>query len=267
MRTGSLNSTLFLVVILCISAQPAAAAAGPEWTITGMVHYLDDDDRRNTNNGIGGHVGIGTNFINRHAVEVATQYTKLDGTNVNPSVSQWSGTVDYRFRLARNTYLAPYLLLSAGYISNRFKDEALPNDNGLIAALGLGVVTPINRRIAVRTELRYRSDGSNSEQRYSEWILSAGLEFKLTRQKPAYRDSDGDSVVDERDRCEDTPAGADVDQFGCLTNVDADQDGVPDQLDMCAGTPAGASVDIHGCRTVEETLQPEPVEQPRSTTL
>ena len=58
-------------------------------------------------------------------------------------------------------------------------------------------------------------------------------------------DSDGDGVLDNRDQCADTPAGASVDSRGCPS--DSDGDGVPDGMDRCSTTVAGAAVDERGC--------------------
>lgn len=62
---------------------------------------------------------------------------------------------------------------------------------------------------------------------------------------PAVKDSDGDGVPDDRDRCPGTPRGAKVDAQGC--ELDSDGDGVVDRLDKCPNTPAGAKVDAQGC--------------------
>ena len=58
-------------------------------------------------------------------------------------------------------------------------------------------------------------------------------------------DSDGDGVVDEADKCPNTPRGITVDARGCPP--DSDGDGVPDYLDRCPGTPPGVAVDNSGC--------------------
>ena len=58
-------------------------------------------------------------------------------------------------------------------------------------------------------------------------------------------DTDKDGIVDDADKCADTPAGVAVDATGCPP--DADADGVGDYLDKCANTPAGAVVDDAGC--------------------
>ena len=62
---------------------------------------------------------------------------------------------------------------------------------------------------------------------------------------PPPKDSDGDGVYDDKDRCPDTPRGVKVDSVGCP--LDTDGDGVYDYLDKCPGTPAGARVDERGC--------------------
>ncbi|MEE8577389.1 MAG: OmpA family protein [candidate division Zixibacteria bacterium] len=61
------------------------------------------------------------------------------------------------------------------------------------------------------------------------------------------RDSDGDGVSDEIDRCYFTVRGAEVDRYGCPR--DSDHDGVSDGLDDCPGTLSAAigRVDIFGC--------------------
>ena len=58
-------------------------------------------------------------------------------------------------------------------------------------------------------------------------------------------DSDGDGVVDGQDRCPNTPAGRKVNAQGC--ELDSDGDGVVDALDKCPNTPAGQKVGANGC--------------------
>ncbi len=59
------------------------------------------------------------------------------------------------------------------------------------------------------------------------------------------KDSDGDGVPDDKDKCPGTPPGVAVDADGCPKYTDADD--VPDYLDQCPGTPAGVAVDEKGC--------------------
>ena len=59
------------------------------------------------------------------------------------------------------------------------------------------------------------------------------------------KDSDGDGVFDEADRCPNTPEGLSVDTQGCP--LDSDGDGVYDYEDQCPNTPKGVDVDTKGC--------------------
>jgi OOP family OmpA-OmpF porin len=76
------------------------------------------------------------------------------------------------------------------------------------------------------------------------FLASWGLNFAFGRAKPPV-DSDGDGVIDKKDKCPNTPTGATVDVNGCPS--DADGDGVLDGIDKCPDTPKGATVDRTGC--------------------
>ncbi|ODU00754.1 MAG: hypothetical protein ABS89_08470 [Thiobacillus sp. SCN 63-1177] len=64
-------------------------------------------------------------------------------------------------------------------------------------------------------------------------------------QEPKPVDSDGDGVVDGKDKCPGTPTGRKVNADGC--ELDSDGDGVVDGKDKCPATPAGRKVNADGC--------------------
>jgi hypothetical protein len=73
-------------------------------------------------------------------------------------------------------------------------------------------------------------------------------------EEAAIVDTDGDGVPDADDRCPGTPAGEQVDQFGCTQAqavLDDDNDGVLNASDTCPGTAAGATVDANGCSAAQ----------------
>jgi len=107
------------------------------------------------------------------------------------------------------------------------------------------------------------------------WLLVSGLVFAAAPsvnamtthkdpQAPCYRwpavDYDGDGVFDRTDRCNDTPHGCAVDEFGC--SIDSDHDGVCDGLDTCPETARGADVDEHGCSKDQHAARATPPAEP-----
>lgn len=91
------------------------------------------------------------------------------------------------------------------------------------------------------TSTDYLDDVSASSSNDSYYAAMIGISFALSSEV----DSDKDGVTDGYDQCPDTPAGVNVDQFGCP--VDSDNDGIPDYLDKCANTPINIVVDENGC--------------------
>lgn len=110
---------------------------------------------------------------------------------------------------------------------------------------GAGVRAEITDRVRMRVEMRdviQELDRPLGSGWTHHFIPTVGLEFVLAGK---VKDTDGDGVVDRKDRCADTPLGAMVDAGGCPT--DADGDGVWDGHDQCANTPKGIQVDAKGC--------------------
>jgi outer membrane protein OmpA-like peptidoglycan-associated protein len=78
---------------------------------------------------------------------------------------------------------------------------------------------------------------------FTNYGINIGLSLMLGS-KPV-PDSDGDGVLNNRDRCAGTPTGAQVDARGCP--ADTDGDGVANGVDRCPNTAVGALVDAAGC--------------------
>jgi outer membrane protein OmpA-like peptidoglycan-associated protein len=113
---------------------------------------------------------------------------------------------------------------------------------------GAGVRVGVAPDLLVRGDLVLSRNRSEREEpartvNLTNFGLSVGLSY-MVGSKPI-PDSDGDGILENRDRCPDTPAGAQVDGTGCPS--DSDADGVPDGVDRCANTAPGAEVNASGC--------------------
>jgi OOP family OmpA-OmpF porin len=139
---------------------------------------------------------------------------------------------------------------SAGWMRLALDRRALAVDRPVFAA-GLGQLFPVGDRAAVhwevRADLTMEDDGDPVRGALSQPSVLLGLTLRF----PEPRDRDRDGVLDARDACPGTPAGALVDAAGCP--LDEDYDGVADGLDRCPGTPRGAPVDPAGCSIVSDS--------------
>jgi OmpA-OmpF porin, OOP family len=123
---------------------------------------------------------------------------------------------------------------------------------GRLANYGLGLKYFLTENIGLRADVRHVldinvGDADRKHDVFNNLSYTAGLTFQVGgyREAPVIRDTDGDGVPDQFDRCPDTRLGVPVDGFGCP--LDSDNDGVPDFLDRCPQTPLGVEVDQHGC--------------------
>jgi outer membrane protein OmpA-like peptidoglycan-associated protein len=159
-----------------------------------------------------------------------------------------SGSVLYNILLAQNAWAH----LRAGGGSTKYDAPCVARPlaqtylcgsaNILLGGAGLRIgVTP---NVLIRGDLTLaRNSGDSAAQAFTNMGVSIGLSYMLGSKPIA--DSDGDGILENRDRCPDTPTGAQVDRTGCPS--DSDADGVPDGVDRCANTPPGASVNARGC--------------------
>jgi outer membrane protein OmpA-like peptidoglycan-associated protein len=109
---------------------------------------------------------------------------------------------------------------------------------------GVGLRFGLTPDLLLRGDLTLaRNSGKDTDTSFTNVGVSLGVSYMLGS-KPI-PDSDGDGILENKDRCPDTPTGAQVDGTGCPS--DSDADGVPDGVDRCANTAPGAEVDTTGC--------------------
>jgi penicillin-binding protein 1A len=111
-------------------------------------------------------------------------------------------------------------------------------------------------RITVCRSNGLRAVGGGTDGTYQEYFMEGTVPTGTCDVPKPPEDTDKDGVIDEDDKCADTPAGTKVDATGCPVEkdddttpsiVDTDGDGVADTDDTCADTPAGTKVDAKGC--------------------
>jgi len=235
---------------------------------------------------------VGWNFAPPYEVEL--QYYKGSGTNItevgstlvandaiylNQKNRTWTPTA-YTARFIINPRnerrrLKPYMQMGLGLLkwspSPSLDNAATGDTDSWLFSIGGG----IRYKLGAYTQLRAEFEDLYAiAEVYSNFHLNVGLTWVFGGGRPA--DTDGDGILDLKDRCPDTPAGALVDQHnGCPWDtdgdgvmegldmcpatrqgwpvddkgcpLDTDGDAVPDGIDLCADTPKGAIVDTNGC--------------------
>jgi outer membrane protein OmpA-like peptidoglycan-associated protein len=246
------------LLLLALSSSAAAQQRKYLFEVGAAGLYQSFDTATKLGGSAGGIGRIGVWLPMNFSVEAEGLFTspKSDVGNTSVGVRNLGISALYNILIGGSNSV----FLRAGLGSTKYGSEcpgvASPNDppcgssTALIGGLGFRVgVTPV---VMVRGDgllLRNKSKGQPNAsppvapRTVANFGASLGLSVMLGSRP--IQDADGDGVLDNRDRCPDTPAGATVDSRGCPS--DSDGDGVPDGIDRCPTTVAGASVDSRGC--------------------
>jgi outer membrane protein OmpA-like peptidoglycan-associated protein len=243
--------------VACVPPLPAAAQQARKYLVelsaAGVYHSFDGAAELDGAPGGVGRLGVWLplNF----SLEVEGGFAKPKSQTADPqgiSVKSFGVSALYNFLIGSRSSF--YLKAGAGSTkygsdcpsTTRAGDPICGSSGALLAGLGFRVgVTPT---VMIRAEGLFNRNKSNPpaplpSKSLSNFGISGGVSVMLGS-KPIL-DADGDGVLDNRDRCTDTPSGASVDARGCPS--DGDGDGVPDGVDRCPTTVAGAAVDSRGC--------------------
>ncbi len=172
----------------------------------------------------------------------------------------------------------PYVLAGAGY--ERVGHGTTRFDSNPFIQGGAGFKYLVNNAWALRFEAKVLQivGGDKVEKNEISTLFGFSIPFgTYAEPKPDIIDTDGDGVMDQLDKCPNTPKGTKVDGSGCKlpepvaktiikqiiepapmsfdnnecpvkTDLpDRDRDGVEDAIDQCPNTPCDFSVDKKGC--------------------
>ena len=211
--------------------------------------YQSFDSATNLKGAVGGLGRIGVWLPYNFSIEGEGMFTSSDtkDSGVGVGTRTFAASVLYNIPVGGDSWA--HLRLGGG--SSRFGDPPCPTEASTIICGssgafmgGAGLRVGLTPLLFVRGDATLiRNKAQRSDRNLTNFGMSIGVSYMLGS-KPI-SDSDGDGILENRDRCPDTPAGAQVDGTGCPS--DSDADGVPDGVDRCANTPPGASVNATGC--------------------
>src|SRR6476619_2415661 len=223
-----------------------------ELSAAGAYQSFDSDTQ--LDGAPGGVARVGLWLPLNFSVEVEGAFSSPNSKTGDESVSvkTFGSSALYNFLIGSSTTF----YLKAGGGSTKYggscpsvasPDKPICGSSGAFLG-GAGFRVGLTPTILARVEGLYnrnksKARGNAAGVTLSNFGVNAGVSFMIGS-KPIL-DTDGDGVLDNHDRCSDTPSGASVDSRGCPS--DGDGDGVPDGIDRCPTTVAGAAVDARGC--------------------
>jgi OOP family OmpA-OmpF porin len=253
MRIQANLATLFLALpLLCPAAVLAAdsgAASSESATkeinyVGGLGTYTILDKKRNPDirHGIGGQFLFGHQWASQFGYEIGGSFDTFEtGSKVGGTDFYHQGLgLDLFYAFGDRRHFTPFLLIGGGASRNDVYPE---NKDGIswYANAGAGILSgPFSKAIPVklRAEARYVYDGWDAK--FKDVRIGLGLEIPLFAEEEVHsvtprpepevkvvevekvvevptglKDSDGDGVVDESDKCPDTPPNTRVDGDGC----------------------------------------------------
>ncbi len=236
-------------LVLLLACTTAAGAQQRRYLVelSAAGAFQSFDDATDLGGGAGGVGRVGlwlpANFSLEAEGSVISSNT--ESADVGVSVKTFSLSALYNIQVGNSSYL----YLKAGGGSTDYGDcptvstplSPICGSSGAFVG-GAGFRAGLTPTLMLRGEGLLNRNTSNSVS-LSNFGANLGLSLMLGSRR--IEDSDGDGILNNRDRCPGTPAGAQVDGRGCPS--DDDGDGIPNGVDRCGGTPAGAEVDATGC--------------------
>ncbi len=241
MRTSICVIAAIFVAFVVADNAWADAEAGQGY-LSVMVTYMDDDEDRNTEDGInGGQFGLGYALSETWNMEAFVSAALVDGNDQD----HLGFGLDFQRVFRRSEKFSPYVHFGIGYLEID-PAGASRRDEGAMGLLGAGFYLDMfDSNVALRGDYTWRIETASEQDDLKDNLWSLGIHIPFGESSSKFVDSDGDGIADGIDRCPNTPAGVSVDAYGC--ELDSDGGDVVDSRDQCPGTPRGVKVDTNGC--------------------
>jgi OOP family OmpA-OmpF porin len=223
---------LLSAIAAALSANVQAQAKENEKWVAG---FIEDYSTDNAETGLPSFLdnGVGLGLTSEWAVRVEASQLEIDALPNDATGSRVGLDVLY--------FLPEDLFYSFGGLKNT---EIVDGD--AMVNIGVGKHWDVSDDFKIITEVAaYHPIASGDSNTHLGLKLGVAYVFGGTTTVSAPKDGDNDGVFDNLDKCQDTPAGTQVDKMGCT--LDLDDDGVINRLDNCPNTPAGTQVDSYGC--------------------
>lgn len=248
-------------------AAPGIAAADDvgHWYLTPQIGGISvDNDRPLQDKDWLYGLAIGKHVNNALNIELNLNGSQIGGGPGRGDLSLYGGSLDLLGVMNRGGAVQPFLSAGVGALEN----ERSPGDNvtDFMAQAGAGMFIRIAENFALRPELKVRWDDAGAPGHYRDYLGLLGFQFSFGAPAPKPvetppppppapepppappppppppGDADKDGVLDNVDKCPDTPPGVAVDAFGCTRKGSITLEGVTFELNSARLTPDSQQV-------------------------
>jgi len=249
-------TTGVLICLMLFSGISFAQIREGSFSITPQLGGYLFEGNQDLGNGFTFGLGAGYNFTRNLGAEFFFNYIDSESDTTGADVNGYLYRLDGLYHFMPDNRLVPYIAAGLGGIT--LDPDNGGNDTSFIVNYGGGVKYFLTDSITLRGDLRHVISVDDTD---NNLIYTVAVDFLFGGKKkavpavvtpvaivappPPEPDSDGDGVVDSKDKCPGTPKGVTVNSSGCP--LESDGDGVYDYLDKCPGTPRDLKVDANGC--------------------
>ena len=265
-----------VAIALAVTSALAAHAASAGEQRVGHTYFVPQvgytwlDNDRVADDDVIGAFAIGRHFSEALSLELGISGGEFDNP-ARTGLDLRSYSLDALHIFARDSIVAPYITVGAGLL--RTDAQTGDPDHHPMAQAGFGLMLNIGGRedgstaFALRPEVKARwamPHGNDPQDKYLDYIATLGFQVSFGEGRPAPepppaappppppappppppeppKDSDGDGVIDPRDKCPDTPRGVAVDADGCPRRGTATLQGVTFEFNSANLTSASRPV-------------------------
>lgn len=252
--------------LLAIAAPGLAVADDVgDWYLTPQIGGISvDDDRQLQDKDWLYGLAIGKVVNNGLNIEMNFNGSQIGGGPGRGDLSLYGGSLDFLGVLNRGGAVQPFLSAGLGVVEN----ERSPGRNAsdFMTQAGLGMFIRLSDNFALRPEFKLRMEDAGNPDDYGDYLGLLGFQFSFGAPPPKPvetpppppppapepppppppppepGDGDKDGVLDNVDKCPDTPPGVAVDAFGCTRKGSITLEGVTFEYNSARLTPDSQQV-------------------------
>ncbi|MFZ5562531.1 MAG: OmpA family protein [Thermodesulfobacteriota bacterium] len=255
MKTKKAFLTVCLTLVFAVGMS-VTGECGPQKgdiLISPMIGGHLFEGTMNIDHGPMGALGLGYMATDRCGLEAVVGYTMTETSVGGLDANILTGHLDGFYNLLTDGAFIPYFAVGVGGINFDYDPEVVGSDRDLMANYGLGCRYFFTDNIALRADVRH---GVSFDDTQHHMLYTLGLTFLMgtgggeeqvvqVKSAPAAA-----AVVESKPAPAPAPAPKPA-PAPAPAIADDDQDGVPNEKDKCPDTPKGADVDVRGCWIIQ----------------